>query len=100
VLLDIVAGSSEYALEMLRGRPGVVFADKLEGHPDVIAMVQAPTRESLAEAIMPVIGGIDAVTEDLRLLVTQDGQTDVITQLPLHRKRVKTDKSRRLPITS
>lgn len=75
VLLDIVGGNSEYAVKMLRSLAGVVFADQLEGHPDVIAMVQAPTRERLAVAIMPVIGCIDAVTQDFRLLVTEDIQS-------------------------
>lgn len=75
VLLDIAVGNSEDAVKMLRSWPGVVFADQLEGNPDVIAMVQAPTRQGLAEAIMPVIGCIDAITEDLRLLVTQDDKT-------------------------
>jgi DNA-binding Lrp family transcriptional regulator len=72
VLLDITEGNSEYAVETLRSWDGVIFADRLEGHPDVIATVQAPTRQELAEAIMPVIGSVDAVTEDLHLLVTQD----------------------------
>jgi len=31
-------------------------------------------REKLAEAIMPVIGCVDGITEDLRLLVTRDNE--------------------------
>lgn len=74
VLLDIVDGSSQHAVQRLRSRAGVVLADQLEGRPDIIAMVEAPNRQSLAEAIMPVIGCIDDITEDLRLLVTQDNE--------------------------
>lgn len=74
VLLDIVEGRSEYAVRMLRRRAGVVLTDCLEGPPDVIAMVEAPDRKGLAEAIMPVIGCVDGVTKDLRLLVTQDNE--------------------------
>jgi hypothetical protein len=72
VLLDIVDGKSEYAVQMLQNRAEVVLADWLEGSPDVIVMVEAPNRQGLAEAIMPVIGCIDGITEDLRLLVTRD----------------------------
>jgi hypothetical protein len=76
-LLDITNGSSEYAIKTLRGLAGVVFADRLEGNPDVIAMVQAPTRKRLAEALMPIIGGVNTITEDFRLLVTQDKKNPV-----------------------
>jgi len=71
VLLDIVDGHCEYAVELLRSKAGVIFVDGLEGRPDVIAMVEAPDRAGLAEAIMPVIGCIDGITEDLHLLVTR-----------------------------
>ncbi len=72
VLLDIVEGSSEYAVQMLQSRPGVVLIDCLEGRPDIIVVVEAPDRQSLAEAIMPVISCVDGITEDLQLLVTRD----------------------------
>ncbi len=72
VLLDIVEGKSEYVVQMLRSRTGVVLVDSLEGRPDVIVVVEAPNRQGLAEALMPVIGCVDGITEDLRLLVTPD----------------------------
>jgi hypothetical protein len=72
VLLDIVDGNSQYAAQMLRSRTGVILVDCLEGRPDIIAVVEAPDRQSLAEAVMPVIGCIDGITDDLHLLVTQD----------------------------
>ena len=75
VLLDIVDGNSRYALHKLRGNSGVVLADRLDGAHDVIVMVEAPDRQKLAEIIMPVIGCVDNITEDLHLLVTQDGES-------------------------
>ena len=72
MLLDIVDGSREYAVQMLRSRSGVVSVDWLEGRPDIIVMVEAPNRLGLAETIMPVIGCVDGITEDLRLMVTRD----------------------------
>jgi hypothetical protein len=74
MLLDIVDRSCEHAVQMLRSRAEVILADRLEGYPNIIAIVEAADRQSLAAAIMPVLGCIDGITEDLRLLVTQDNE--------------------------
>ena len=74
MLLDIVDRSCEYAVQMLRSRTEVILADRLEGYPNIIAVVEAADRQSLAEAIMPVLGCIDGITEYLHLLVTQDNE--------------------------
>ena len=71
LLLEITDGSSEHAVKILRSRVGVVLADRLEGNPNIIVMVEAPDRKRLAEVIMQAIGCIDSITEDLHLLVTQ-----------------------------
>jgi len=73
MLLDIVDRSCEYAVQM-RSRAEVILVDRLEGYPNIIAMVEAADKQSLAEAIMPVLGCIDGITEGLRLLVTQDDE--------------------------
>ena len=74
MLLDIVDRSCEYAVQMLRGRAEVIIADRLEGYPNIIAIVEAADRRSLATAMIPVLGCIDCITEYLRLLVTQDNE--------------------------
>jgi hypothetical protein len=74
MLLDIADRSCEYAVQMLRSQAEVILADRLEGYPNIIAIVEAADRQSLAEAVMPVLDCIDGITEDLRLLVTQDGE--------------------------
>jgi hypothetical protein len=74
MLLDIVDRSCEYAVQMLRSRAEVILADRLEGYPNIIAMVEAADRQNLAAAVMPVLDCIDGITEDLRLLVTQDDE--------------------------
>ena len=74
MLLDIVEKSCEHAVQMLWSRAEVILADRLEGYPNIIAVVEAADRQSLAEAIMPVLGCIDGITENLRLLVTQDNE--------------------------
>jgi hypothetical protein len=74
MLLDIVDRSCEYAVQMLRSRAEVILADRLEGYPNIIAIVEAADRQSLAAAIMPVLGCIDGITEYLHLLVTQNNE--------------------------
>jgi hypothetical protein len=100
MLLDIVDRSCEYAVQMLRSRAEVILVDRLEGYPNVIAMVEASDRQSLAEAIMPVLGCIDGITEDLNLLVTQDseispGLLTSSSSSPRKRKVKKTDNRRK-----
>jgi len=62
---------------MLRSRAEVILADRLEGYPNIIAIVEAADRRSLAAAIMPVLGCINGITEYLRLLVTPDNGTSL-----------------------
>jgi hypothetical protein len=75
MLLDIADRSCEYAVRELRSKAEVILADRLEGYPNLITIVEAADRQSLAEAIIPVLDCIDGIAEDLRLLITQDGQT-------------------------
>ena len=72
VLFNIVDKKAERAVQTLRHKEGVVIADSLEGHLDLIVMIEAPDRQKLAELLMPVIGSIDGITEDLQLLVSRD----------------------------
>jgi hypothetical protein len=74
MLLDIVDRSCEYAVQMLRSQAEVILADRLEGYPNIIAMVEAADRPSLAAAIIPVLDCVDGIAENLHMLVTQDGE--------------------------
>ena len=95
MLLDIVDRSCEYAVQMLRSRAEVILADRLEGYPNIIAMVEAADRQSLAEAIMPVLECIDGITEGLSLLVTQDSEIllDLLTSSDSTPRKRKVRKS-------
>lgn len=68
ILLDVVAGTSGQVTEALRGKPGVVMADPLEGPPDVIMVVEAPKQQKLAELTIQALASVETVTEGLRLL--------------------------------
>ena len=74
MLLDIVDRSCEHAVQMLRSTAQVILADRLEGYPNIIVMVEAADRRSLAEAVVPVLDCIDGITEGLRLLVTPNDE--------------------------
>ena len=100
MLLDIVDRSCEYAVQMLRSRAEVILADRLEGYPNIIAVLEAADRQSLAEAIMPVLECIDGITENLLLLLTYDNEItpDLLTSSnskPRKRKVKKTDTRRK-----
>jgi hypothetical protein len=50
--------------------PSLLLASEQQYLTYVIALAEAPDRQRLAEAITPVIGCIDGITQDLYLLVT------------------------------
>ena len=74
-MLDIVQGSSEYAIHMLLLQSGIVFADRLDGHPDIVAIIEASDRRALVAMLIPVINKINGIAKDLKLLVSQDNET-------------------------
>ncbi len=73
VLLDVTDSRSGDVAKVLRGRPGVVKADLLEGPPDVIVVVEASNRQELAKLTMQVLASVETMTEHLQLLPTRDG---------------------------
>jgi hypothetical protein len=91
MLRDIVDRSCEYAVERLRSKGQVMLADRLEGYPNIIVMVEAADRQGLCEAIMPVLGCIDGITENLHLLMTRDNEIplDLLTCRDSMRRKSK-----------
>ena len=49
VLIDAIEGQVGQVAQTLRDQPGVKVVDLLEGPPDVIVMLQARSRQKLAE---------------------------------------------------
>jgi hypothetical protein len=100
MLLDIVDRSCEYAVQMLRSRAEIMLADRLEGYPNLIAIVEAADRQGLAKAIMPALVCLDGITENMHLLVTRDNEIspDLLTSsnsTPLKRKVKKANTRRK-----
>ena len=82
ILLDILEDKYAYALKILEKIDGVVIADTLEGHPNTLVMMEAPDRQKLVELMMPVLGSVDHVTEDLHLLVSRAGAPEFCSTGP------------------
>jgi hypothetical protein len=72
MLLDIPENKSADAMQILKTTGGVVIADKLEGHPNILVIIEAADRERLVEQMMPVLDSVDHVAEDVHLLVSQE----------------------------
>lgn len=68
VLLDINKGSSEAVVKVLRGKPGVVMADAVEGPPDVVIVMKAPNRERLAKLTNRALTLVEIMTEHVHLV--------------------------------
>ncbi len=72
ILLDVVGGKADQAIEILRKSPGVVMADILEGPPDVIMVMEVPGRQKLAKLTIQALASVETVIENVRLLPARD----------------------------
>jgi hypothetical protein len=73
LLLDVVKDKSDQVTENLQGRPGVVIADPLQGPPDVMIVVEASNRQSVAELAIQALVSVETMTKGVRVLPTRDG---------------------------
>lgn len=69
ILLDVIEWQTEQVVEKLKSIAGVRIADLIEGNPNVIALLEAPDRQRLAETLMQVIASVENVIQDLQLLL-------------------------------
>ena len=72
LLLKIVQGKAEEAARLLQDEVGVVAVDVLEGPPDIIVLMEASGRSTLARLTVRVIASVEALTEDIQLLPAQN----------------------------
>ncbi len=68
VLLDVVEGKSDEVAQALRGKPGVVIADMLEGPPDVVMVLEASERIELGELMMRAFDAVETMVDGVYLL--------------------------------
>ena len=73
LLIDAIEGKGGQVAQTLRGHPGVKMLDLLEGPPDVIVMLQALSRQKLAELTNLALASVDSMTEGMQVLPVQNG---------------------------
>jgi hypothetical protein len=79
MLLDIEENEYDAAMRVLNSIDGVIHMDQLEGHPNVMVIVEASDRQGLVDLMMPVLGSVDDVTGDFHLLVTREDKAESCT---------------------
>jgi len=77
-MLDIITGKSNWAVQTLYGKPGVMLADEVEdelkSQPTLIMVLEADERQRLAELTIQALSSIACVTEGVQLLPVKNGQ--------------------------
>ncbi len=74
MLLDILENKSAHAMQILETLKGVIAADTLEGHPNLLVVIEASNRQNLVEKMMPVLDSLDRVAEDVHLLMSRESE--------------------------
>jgi hypothetical protein len=72
ILLGIINGACNEAARILRGKPGVVAVELLEGSPEVLFMVESSNRRSLAQLTVSALASVESLTAGVQLLPTKD----------------------------
>ncbi len=71
VLLDIDNRRVRDAADTLRNARGVRTVDILEGSPNLVIVVQARSRQRLAEITNEALASVESMTENIQLLPVQ-----------------------------
>ena len=69
LLLDIIESKVPDALHALQNACQLITVDRLEGHPNVIAVIEAADRQQLADILMPALDSVDRIARDVRILM-------------------------------
>jgi hypothetical protein len=72
LLLDILEEKFPNALQTIQNIPMVAAVDELEGHPNIMVIIEAPDRQHLVEILIPVLNSVDRVTNDVRFMINQE----------------------------
>jgi uncharacterized protein (DUF2384 family) len=72
VLLNVVHEKQQQVVRALRGKPGVLMVDVVEGPPDVVVVLGARGRQRLAKLTIEALASVETMTEGLQLLPTRN----------------------------
>jgi len=73
VLLDAVDGKASEVAQTLKNKSGVRTVDVLEGSPDLVIVIQARTRQRLADLTNKALASVETMTDNWQLLPVQNG---------------------------
>jgi hypothetical protein len=68
LLMDITDGKYREVIRSLGNKPGVIMVDMLEGPPDILVVVEAGTRQELAELTVEALSSVENYAENVQLL--------------------------------
>jgi hypothetical protein len=68
IVLNTVDKKPEQIAPILKTKTGVTVVDVLEGSPSLIMMLEAESRQELADLANEAIASVEAVTKSLQLL--------------------------------
>jgi hypothetical protein len=89
VLLGIITGGCNEAAKILRGKPGVIEVELLEGSPEMLFVIESSSRRSLAQLTVSALTSVESLTTGVQLLPTsesfeaQTGKTSSNASKPL-----------------
>jgi len=92
VLLPVIHGNPEKVVQILRSQSGVAMADLLEGSADILMMVEAAERQSLARLTVEAIASVEPMLESLQLLPARHEHSGYFCRRPLGEKAKLTKK--------
>ena len=68
IVINTIDNKSEQIAPILKTKAGVTIVDVLEGSPSLIMMLEAESRQELADLAVRAIASVEAVTKSLQLL--------------------------------
>ena len=72
ILLDIKDRELKQAVQTLQEKDGVKTVEVLEGSPNILMMIQARNRTSLANLANHALASLEGITESVQLLPVQN----------------------------
>jgi hypothetical protein len=68
ITLDSINHKPEQVLQAVRGRKGVVIADRLDGNPDVLIALEARDRRKLWKLTTETLGHLENIVDEVNVL--------------------------------
>jgi hypothetical protein len=72
--MDTTKCKPGHILKILRGKTGVVVAERLEGKPDVLIALEAPDRERLLKLTGDALSSVEQYIDYINVLPVKDGR--------------------------